>query len=447
MAYPGYLFLDGSGEIINNARAYAYLESAGVSWSAACDPCTEDLTEALCQGTGDGYWDPETDDAPWYDAHRPESGGLLGIIGTAVSGTRANPITRVLTDTPGEGASLGPLRRDRREITWTVTAVATSEASIGYAAEWLTAALMPGGCQPECGGAEIEFFAACPCTPDCFGWIGGAERRTMLDVGLLEGPNLNAVTVFSTSGCDHDPVTDRCGGAGKLHVAEYTFTLVAGRPRIFAEPIGGDPAGCVQLAAGIPMPDYDPDVALQKCLERLPGPCAADPDCPAPAAPPRPTAPVDPCFPAGPFDAIASYITVPGTCVPEWNELHPVIEVSAGNAPLRRLIVRFRSNPADLPCEDVFDPCNVCFDVHLPYLPAGGVLVLDSRVRNAYVLCDADTPAEVRTSANLFGTGGAAFSWPVLVCPTAMCVEVITADDVDACASAHITLHPASDAI
>ncbi|MFC1418740.1 hypothetical protein [Streptacidiphilus cavernicola] len=434
MAYEGYLDLGGN-EVVNNARVRAAASAYGIAFGD-CDPCSDMLPEALC---GEEYATPDTgDQAPWYDPTRPESARFLGVFGLSVTGLSSNPVARTPVELPGDGALLGPIRRTHREIAYTVQLLALDQSALVYGREWLASVLRGDVCGTDgCQGAEMTFFASCPCEEDCEGLTGRQELRVLCDVGLLEGPTPgtddNALIALSAAGCD----SAQSGACGPALAATCDFTLVAGKPRIVHPAVRTAPT-CTTLHLGDKLPGYDPDAAIAKCPPPV-ADCLVDPLCAAPPLPPQPPVPRDPCYPTGAFNAVRSFLSVDATCMADWLDHVPVVEVYAGNKALRRMTVRFHMNPAALPCAANVDPCNACVDLDLPYLPAGSTLTLDGRVQRASVDCTTATPV-------LFGARGTAFSWPTFSCPSGFCVEVITADDVDTCAYATVDLFPLSDA-
>lgn len=407
-----YLELAGN-EVINSARAAVYAGARGVPLQ--CDPCP-DIADAI----GDlPYTDPVTDGAPWYDPAVPESLGVLGVLGLGVAGFDSSPVTREPVQLVGEGAALGPLRRQHREIAYTVLLITADDCSQSYGLEWLSLALQGSACG-SCTGDEMCVFSCCPVD-------GDTELRHLYDVGILDGPQVTETKYLSTGAV----------------LTTVTFTLAAGKPWIYHDPLP-TLTDWVPLGVGDVVGPVDPDQVYQQCATAAP--CASDPLCPSPPLPPRPPAPTSPCYPEGLGTFRRSLISVSPLNQSAWLETVPVLEVRPGAQDMRRLIVRFWTNPQGNPCELEADPCNVCTDISISYLPSGSHLTVDGRVQRAVVECQ-QIPFGTSTSTPVvYGPQGANFSWPAFSCPTGLCIEVwsdsaYTAGD----ATARVLLVPRAD--
>lgn len=408
-----YMQLAGT-EVVSTARAYAYATARGIP--LRCNPCPD-----IAGAVGDlPYTNPVEDDAPWYDPSQPESANVFGVVGMGVVGFDTAPVERAPVQLVGDGAALGVLRRAHREIAYTVLLVAADDCATSYGLEWLAAALRGGACAEGCAGDEMCVFSCCPID-------GERELRHLYGVGLLDGPTVTEATYLPGSG-------------GVL--TTVTFTLAASKPWIYREPLVSS-VDWVDPSAG-QLVDLDPDAVFDLCTE--PPPCLEDPECPAPPLPPGPPTPVDPCYPTGVDTFLAGVIEVNVLQQPQWLEAVPVIEVMTGATALRRLTVRGWANPQGIPCRDVSDPCQACFQVTIPYLPAKSHLTLDGRTEQAIVEC----PSKVGTATDtptLYGPKGAAFLWPTFPCPSGLCVEVMAlASTVAEDARARVLLAPRSDA-
>lgn len=427
--YPGYLNL-GCTEIINNERAAAYTgainetgECVGGSTQIDCDRCP-DLPEALGH---DPYISPQVDDAPWYDPVRIASADFLGIMGGSIEGLTAATFTRTPVPLIGLGASIGPLHRAQREIAFTVTAIARSECGLSYGMEWLARSLSADPCEQGCTGVEAIIFACCPENTAATGIDG--EMRHLYNVGILSGPT----------------VTERVWVAESLMWATVTFTLVAGNPYIFGDPLDtGD--DWTSLTAGDTV-QADPDDVYQKCLP--PVPCADDTACPSPILPPAPPAPLSPCYATGPASFKVARITVASEEYPAWAELVPVVEVLAGDEALRRLLVRFWFNPANAECGTTeLDPCDACGDVNVSFVPAGSTLTVDGRTQRSVIECETEFLGIARSAPDLYGQQGGLFSYPFFPCPGGLCVEVwALASTVAPDAQVRVQLVPRADVV
>lgn len=415
--FPGYLNLS-CAEIINNERAAIYVQAHGVTIN--CDRCP-DLPSILGHGP---YTSPASDDAPWYDPVRGASADFLGVFSSSMEGLSASTATREPIPLVRDGSSIGPLRRDHREIAVTVRMFALTECGLSYGLEWLSRSLSGDACGGSCTGGEAFLFACCPGVGTDTGFDYAAARY-LYDVGLLEGPTISERIYYS-----------------EVIEAAVTFTLVAGNPWIYGEalPTGDD---WVSLADGAEV-RADPDQVYQRCLP--PTPCATDPQCPRPPLPPAPPRPVSPCYVTGVGDFLVSRIRVASEDYPLWSELVPVIEVEPGSTDMRRLLVRFWSNPSNESCDQQLDPCDACGDLNITYLPAGSLLTVDGRVSRSAIECETEGVGTAASPPNAFGPQGGLFQYPYFPCPGGLCLEVWSrADTTGADARARITLIPRAD--
>lgn len=198
-----FLCLAGN-ELSNGARVHAYINEAcppGFPYFADCDCFVLDLDETFVS--------PELDPAPWYVAANPESAEFLGFIADSIDlgATAARAVTPVDTG----GAILGTIQETPRIIRVQGMLVATTAQGMAWGQRWLSAALR-GSCG-GCSADTLDILSACPDESDY-----DPERffRTLLKVGLTEGPRFAAP----------DP-----NDAARL--ATVDFTLTAGLPYLF----------------------------------------------------------------------------------------------------------------------------------------------------------------------------------------------------------------------
>lgn len=434
MTFHGYLCFAGT-ETINSARAGAYASLHGLT--VQCTGC-DGLAEAL-EGDGfGGYRNPKDDQAPWFDPNVPASRGFWGVLGLEVTGGSASTASTGWTDLLGDGATSGPLRRAAREVGLRVLLLARDDASLSYGLAWLASALRGSQCR-GCGGDELEMFAACPDTSRPFekrdlcgtgndtgvwpwpdsGWKRGMNlARTLYDVALLEGPEMVARQTWP-------------GGV----TVEAEFTLKAGTPYWYHEPVTVASTATTPKTAPTWWQDHDPsfdtNTAWDACAARQPEQsqsCLTDPenplqDCVPLPPPPIPQPPPDPCYPGGsydPYGAWRTFIQIPPQGLSEWLEKVPVITISPGHTPLRRVVVRWWSNPLQQPAGPDRDPCLLCAELIVAYLPENSRFILDGRIQRGTVECGGDTYAD----PVLYGPQGAVYTWPTLDCTTAMVLEI-----------------------
>lgn len=425
--WDGYLQLAGN-EVVNTARAVAYARAAGLP--VTCEPC-DSVAEAMGD---DPYWTLQEGTAPWYDDAVPASKGFYGVFGLDVSGFNSSTITRSPTPLIGDGAALGPARRNHREIAWTVALITAGEAELSYAMEWLSTVLLGTQCEGRsCNGDEICVFSACPGStpvpPGDRGVLGDHEIRHLYDVGVLSAPSITEKQWL---------------GGGRFLWATVTFTLAAAKPWVYRDPLATN-VDWVALGTGELVPNVDPDQVYQQCLQ--PEPCATDPMCPTPPMPPKPPQPLSPCYPRGLGTFRRSRIQVSPLDQSAWLETVPVLEVRTGSNAMRRLLVRFWANPQNNPCGSFQDPCNACADINVSYVPAGSTLRVDGRVQRSVVECPQFPIGTATSTPVIYGAEGAHFSWPTFPCPTGLCIEVWSRSDFTASdATARVLLVPRADA-
>jgi hypothetical protein len=442
--FDGYADYAGT-EIINTERAVAYSASAGLV--LGCDTCFG-LHRAINDQPYESPSQPDNE-APWYDASLPESNDFLGVIGMGVTGLSRNPVERGLDPLVGGGSLLGSLRRTHREISYEVMLVARTDCAMEYGIAWLSSALMGATCSDAtCMGDQLCMFSCCPVagetvSPEACDYTtagptadtfddddpGTRQLRHLYGVGLMEGPE----------------ITEQQYLPGGFVLATVTFVLAASRPYIFREPLdtGTD---WTELALGDIVGPIDPDRVYDQCPEF--DPCLKDPTCTDPPLPYQAPVPANPCYKGGPGLFRRTVITIDPLSPPQWLETVPVIEISTGGSAMRRLFVRFWTNPDGGPCSDITsNPCDACFDMSINYLPAGASLLVDGRTQRASVGCPQGNRGYVQSTPAIYGTKGAMFEWPVFSCPTAMCIEILTdanATSVDA--RARVLLVPRADA-
>ncbi|MBO0820404.1 MAG: hypothetical protein J2P26_06090 [Nocardiopsaceae bacterium] len=390
MVWPGWWSLAGT-EIVNNNRAAAYAGTAGLVLE--CDTCP-----ALPMALGHrAYVSPGVDPAPWWDdANARVAARVFGFVGLDLQGFGKAPTTRQVTQLVTGGGQLGPRSRTDREVTPKILLLAADEEAASYGLAWLASALRGSLC-PDCDGDEMCVFTACPSRTSG----GDREARSLLGVGLMEGPSVTAVHHFTS-------------GVGW----ELDATLAAGAPWIYHPPAAtvttaGATAGFVQV------PAFDQQPQCQDTTWTI-----SDPDCPVPPLPPQPPALRDPCWPVDGYRAKRWMFDIGMDALPQWLEIVPMVELHTGARDMRRLTIRFHANPTGRPCTGALDPCQACMDISLAYLPRGVGLRVDGRVQRAVVDQVAGRYTASATPV-LYGRGGGLYTWPILECTAGLCVEIL----------------------
>lgn len=417
MAYAGYLQLGGN-EIVNNSRVYMYARGMGIT-AITCAQC-----ELLPRALGDDpYTSPDQDDAPWWDPTIVASKDFAGVLGLEIIGLDHPVNTREPVPLAADGAALYPVRRRQREIQMRAMLFALTECALSYGRTWIAAAVRGSICGLQCIGDELCFLSCCPqmCpapSPDPDDQCGNSEWRTVYNVGILEGPIVRQTTRLNTG-----------------FMQEVEFTLTGGNPFIYRRPVlvANGPTE-QQVVPGFNAED-DPD-----CVEATNCVAAATESevCKRLPLPELPLVPIDPCFPTGPFTAYRAIITVPRDITPNWLETVPLLRIRVGPRPLKRFMIRWYTNTAEIDCFEGLEnpipelrpisPCDACAELHIPIVPANSTLTLDGRIDRAWVDCPGG-PGLATAEPYIYGRGGTAFQWPAFGCGQALCIEIVVQQD------------------
>lgn len=163
-AYEGYLAFGGN-ELINNARALGYTQTAGCpTHMLKRDSHCPNLWDALGEAAPYNY--DQIADAPWYDPANPEvSGRFMGAYALRIDDVYDSTRTSTMTDTIGDGGVLGRSTKGPKEARVTALLIARGRDALEYATNWLSAALDADACGQHghsCGVTDLAFFADCP---------------------------------------------------------------------------------------------------------------------------------------------------------------------------------------------------------------------------------------------------------------------------------------------
>lgn len=223
--FDGYLTLGGV-EILNNARAKGYGESASCPVGWFKEECPG-LSSALGQTI---YTIASINEAPWYDPRNPESARFYGAYGLGMKNlsdsTRYAETTEGITD----GGVAGASRRAGRSVRIRAWLSADGEDALEYGMAWLASALATRQCDSHgssCGGASVNFFVACPperaSDADLDEYAREVEslRRYLHGVKTISGP-LEVGTRQSSDGTHWG--------------REVEFTLYAEQPGVYGSP-------------------------------------------------------------------------------------------------------------------------------------------------------------------------------------------------------------------
>lgn len=434
--------IEGS-EIVNAARTTAYLRAGygppNLKVEGECD-CPEDRLRLLVGCDDAPYSTPTDDAAPWYDPAIPESADFAGFYPTSFEGlesTYTREVTEVMTG--GGGGVLGRLRVKPRTMTWKGLLFGRTCCSVAYGLRWLTSVLRQSRCGAECGGERVDLLVCCPPAlsdpADCgCGDLPGVgipadddTFRTLYNVGLVEGPLVKS----------QRSARGQCGCSA---IMEIEFSLVAGNPRLYRQPVlladavpFGATGTCpewVVVASPADCPPPAPGVFTPLC-DQTPAAIVTDPACPHPSLPPVFVAD-ESCF-CDPFTPLNLCTPVPASTYGLDFQGAPVFSVYSGSDALRSTTIRLVENPLGLDCDVVSaDACNYCDFITIRYIPAHSTLTIDGVNRRVTIT----TPGGDVQPGEQFMVGN--YSWPVLECID-YCV-CATVDDFTAAADATFSM-------
>lgn len=423
MAHTGYLCLGGT-EIVNQQRVCTYAQNG---WKPAgmtvecCNACGPEI--ALGLGETQVYSNPGTDKAPWFAASEPESFDFGGFYVLSMDGLGPGAYSRTSTARAnGQGNLFGPAIQASPAIVVTGLLMARTCCGAQFGLRWL-ANVLKGSCGADCDGDDLTFLECCP------EWCEDAPEfvsyedcltpylRTLKGVALISGPTITG-RIGSACECS----CSSCDG-GKL--LQVTFTLSAGQPCVFREPVLIDEG----VTFGAPLEacptwvlvDHSED--CEDCPE--PADCLLDPLCAPAPKPPTPPPATNPCV-CSPFSRVRACINIPGTNVPDFAEGVPIITIKSGSMELRQISMSFNLNPLSLPA-DQLDPCDACGEVTLSHIPAQSVFTMDGTNRTVTITCPGADPVD---ATSLLGQGGGRlpFRFPEIACGGAGYTMCVTAD-------------------
>jgi hypothetical protein len=415
------------------------------------------------------YSSPASDPAPWYDPACPESANFAGFYTTKFEGLEST-YTREVFPVIGGGGILGRLRAGPRSLIWSGFLFGKTCCGVAYGLRWLTNTLAQSRCGAECSGEQLDLMVCCPqkeieaaiaagaaaeqaaiAAPEDNLWMyggwaygeaeyaganansgatqteeeiiagfGDTAFRSLYNVGLVEGP---LVLGERKSSC----------GCGCAAIMEIEFTLVAGNPHFYRQP--------VVLADCVPFPlaseeecpwvdSSDPNDCPPPAECPEPEPCTMDPNCPSPTLPIIITE-SDECV-CTPFQPVETCVAVPASTWGCSSEAVPIFQVSSGDQPIYSTEIRIIQNSIGRTCDELSeDPCLSCTTIGIRFIPANSTLVIDGVNRRITIEC---AGGEVQPGEP-FLTGS--FEWPVFSCSDyCVCATVdgLTASE-DACFS------------
>lgn len=456
MSWNGY-FRYGGVEIINSSRAAAYADALGLSWVKNTYPDGKP-TPSLPMLLGDEpYVHPAVDVAPWYDPDLPESARFGGLIPVSVSGlddsTRESSTFEYTTD----GGNPGSLREATKPVVFSVALIGVDDAAVDYGFRWLKRALRRRECAPgvavSCRGEDLFFSRTVPDEYVSASGLydGGLPGMTgeSLDGG---GPDTEFHSFvdggspyeFSTADLtvtwlrkyerhlrnvliNRGPLVNNtrtmpgCNGVVWL----VSFTATAGDPFQYGalEPVLRDMNTAI-IGLGSPYVDgLSGDTGSLDNLPETECPTAVitpifDPNCSPFSPPPQP-----PDLMPGCFDMPATwdrlYAEIPASLVPLWDEVRPVITLSADEEDVRMVRIRFYDETADPDAA-----CGWVGEYIVSLIPAGYTLAIDTS-QQAVLAWTTDGVAR-RADSLVFGSNAKPVSWFGLSCGEAYRMTVDT---------------------
>lgn len=406
MAFDGFMCLGGV-EIINSSRLSQMIAAGKGPEGIQCRDCAPcpDLDKGL--GYPGGY---NPADNPWYDPAAPESIDFAGLLVTSLTGLEPGLFQRPVIETAGVGAIIGQGRQTAPQIVVTGLLMAASCCAAEYGLRWLSSALRQS-CAPGalCAGRDLLFLSCEPSFPDedCpenegqdYEALLAPYYRTLKNAALVSGP---VVSNIIPRGC---PTCHECA------FMEVTFTIAAGDPCIYRDPIplladGTFDCGTDQQGNCI---EWVTDPALSCEDECGTFNCATDPNCEDLNPPSMPSI-LNPCVNECIGGIVCrSCLDIPLGIFPSTGEGTLQIRIFAGTLPMRKIQIRIWENPLGLdPLE--LDDCDVCTELNISYIGPDATLTIDGASRSSTISC----PGGADVRANPFiasGSGSGSFAYP-----------------------------------
>lgn len=159
--YKG-LFTVGGTEVVNVARTMAYI-AAGYG-QPGVDFDTPVAYEGVGEALGETYRTPVLDEAPWFDAARPETWGFAGVLPLSVDNLDGTTRAAAVVENIGPGGVVQKARRGTRTIPVSALLVGDSAAAVDAGLDWLTSVL-ERTCEDP-GPAQLSAYKVKPCPVD-----------------------------------------------------------------------------------------------------------------------------------------------------------------------------------------------------------------------------------------------------------------------------------------
>lgn len=431
MAWTGY-FAYSDREFVNYPRTMTLAGTMGLHWVKRL-PVGRDLEAMLAQNHTD------ITEAPWYDPANPASEQFAGAIPLDVSGIEDSTLEAQVFEFTTDGGRVLRPRNASKEVVFSLALVGASECAVDYGFRWLKRTLGSRVCAP---GAQQDLtnreivYAACEPTAatmsaltldglyaDSEHWeltLSGAPQGETFDGGSALGWDSpdgewasverhlrDAALTVAPRVTGKREIKGTCGGA--VWLVSFTFTTKPfeyGREFRVIEDLGGESTPYA--------PGYSGDFGSnQFTIEACPQPIYTpvyDPACPALVPPPGVPALKIGCSPAiaGLWDR--EYAEIPASAIPLWDEVRPIIRVTAATDDERNIRVA------------IYDggivPTNDCDgrvgEFRISYIPAGRTLTIDTARQRAYFLDENGYSRDASTL--ILGGPNAPVTWFGLSC-------------------------------
>lgn len=164
--FRGWMELNGQ-ELSNSSRLVSHLQRGapvsddqiGMQMPCACDIDVpyDDTWPGLIDVLNNGPY--TLDNAPWYDASRPESLEFAGVWVLDVQGMDTVPVQRDISQAICAGGVASWARDTSRQLTFSALIVACTNAGARYGLNWLSCVLRQGNIR---GGVDLAFYRAHP---------------------------------------------------------------------------------------------------------------------------------------------------------------------------------------------------------------------------------------------------------------------------------------------
>lgn len=413
MSWIGWLAVGNYREIINASRTEAYANRYGLNWFKPVYKNTA-LPVML---NDDPYVDPITDDAPWYEPRIPHSAEFYGAYPLDIDGLDSSTSSASVTESIGDGATLGLVRRSSKTLVFNLALVAASQAGAHYGFSWLQHALVTGCDATNPGdGYDLHYFLTAPNldppTTDCDSRLNGWTQNPLVLYPQIKRHLRGCVLTVPPTVTQKSVTAD--GGA----VWQVTFTVQAGNPFEYAEDteilvgwmqsstpwVGGSPP------AGASLTTTSTTLANAGCSAAVYTPLF-DPLSPAVIAPPTPAG-----ITWGGFNPPSTWyrrqLVLPKNMISDWSQMLPYIRLTTDTTESRNIRFRFYPDPLETGAPPA-DPCAFSGEYIVSYIPANATMVLDGEAKMVYV---DNFGVRRRADSLIFSSDGSRFEWPQLSC-------------------------------